>query len=267
MSCLGPNYNPVPTREWSRFENNCAYNPIGVNANGLVYVPYLEQYIPESQLGHALAVLKKGNILQYKKNSSNLTKMQKYAQIAKGNWTNRTTTWASQSESVSIPNTKSLRRVNYSNITVINGVPTATTEPITCPPVNPSAPVYPVIPPPNPGGTGQTQPPVIPSPSDVPAVGPVLPPVVPTPSNPPIVIPDGGSLVCNIVENICTGEIYDITSSQNCYPTTDSDVPGPVQYLCYNSALPTYYPRRRYTYSAGGNKWPTNSKFIFSAGN
>ena len=26
MSCLGKNYNPVPTKEWYRFENQCVYN-------------------------------------------------------------------------------------------------------------------------------------------------------------------------------------------------------------------------------------------------
>ena len=65
--------------------------------------------------------------------------------------------------------------------------------------------------------------------------------------------------------NICTGEIYSETISQFCYPTTDSDVPGPVIFLCYNDGLPTYYPRTRRVYSAGGNKWPQGEKLLFSA--
>jgi hypothetical protein len=80
-----------------------------------------------------------------------------------------------------------------------------------------------------------------------------------------LVIPNGGTLICNTSENICTGEVYSKTRSQFCYPTSDSDVPGPITYLCYNDGLPTYYPRVRRVFSAGGNKWPTNAKFIFSA--
>lgn len=68
-----------------------------------------------------------------------------------------------------------------------------------------------------------------------------------------------------ISENPCTGQIYSVTGNQNCYPTSDSDVPGPVIGLCYNDGLPTYYPRNRYTYSAGGNKWTQGEKFLFSA--
>ena len=101
MSCFGPNYNPQPPREWYRFQNNCstaAFSPINIttllNPSNNISPAYKYQ----------LAVYKKGNILQYKKNSSDLTKKQRYAQIAKGMWTNRTKTWSSQSESVSNPN-------------------------------------------------------------------------------------------------------------------------------------------------------------------
>jgi hypothetical protein len=61
---------------------------------------------------YLLDAYKKGNVLQYKKNSSNLTKNQRYAQIAKGAWTNRTKTWASQTETTSSPNTSWLKNVN-----------------------------------------------------------------------------------------------------------------------------------------------------------
>jgi len=247
MSCLGPNYNPQPPREWSRFENNCAYvnnpNPINVQ-NGRVY---------------AYEVQRKGNILQYKKNSSNLTKQQRYSQIARGMWTNRTTTWATQTQTYTNPNTNSLRRSNFTNFNTTTLAPT--TEPITCPTsvvqTNYSLPA-------NNGGTGPA--PIIPPPPPpVPPSNPVLPPsiAVPVPTN--TIIPDGGTLICTISENLCTGEIYSVTGNQDCYPTSDSDVPGPVIGLCYNDGLPTYYPRNRYTYSAGGNKWPQGEKFLFSA--
>jgi hypothetical protein len=67
-----------------------------------------------------LAQLNKGNVLQYKKNSSNLTKKQQYAQVAKGMWTNRTKTWATQSDTYTNPNTTDLQRVNYVETANIN---------------------------------------------------------------------------------------------------------------------------------------------------
>jgi hypothetical protein len=60
-----------------------------------------------------VAQINKGNVLQYKKNSSNLTKQQRYSQIAKGLWTNRTKTYATQSDVYTNPNVLSLKRVNY----------------------------------------------------------------------------------------------------------------------------------------------------------
>jgi hypothetical protein len=73
-------------------------------------------------------MLLKGNILQYKKNSSNLTKQQRYSQIAKGLWTNRTKSWASQTQTSTNPNTSSLLRVNYETIPIINQI----TDPFGC---------------------------------------------------------------------------------------------------------------------------------------
>jgi len=108
MSCLGPCYNPVPTREWSRFQNTCSSN------NSATISPIITAL--------QLANNYKGNILQYKKNSSNLTKRQIYTQIAKGNWTNRTTTWATQSDTYTNPNTNDLPQVNNTLLCYGRGV-------------------------------------------------------------------------------------------------------------------------------------------------
>jgi len=63
-------------------------------------------------------MLNKGNVLQYKKNSSNLTKKQQYALIAQGKWVNRKT-WATQSASgYTNPNTKGLQRVNSVDLAI-----------------------------------------------------------------------------------------------------------------------------------------------------
>lgn len=248
MSCLAPNYNPMPPREWGRYENPCAYmaeNPMDV----------------KTELVYKYDILKKGNILQYKKNSSNINKQQRYAQIARGLWTNRTTTWATQTQSYTNPNTNSLRRSNFQNFNTLTLAPTS--APITCP-----APVIPtnyVLPPVN-GNSGSGSNPVLPPPpSHGSQTNPVLPPIVPVAEPEPVIIPDGGSLICNISENICTGEIYGVTSNQFCNLTTESDVPGPIIYLCYNDGLPTYYPRVRRAFASTGSKWPVGNKLYFSA--
>uniref|UniRef100_A0A6C0CVF2 Uncharacterized protein n=1 Tax=viral metagenome TaxID=1070528 RepID=A0A6C0CVF2_9ZZZZ len=217
MSCLGKNYNPFPTKEWYRFENQCVYN-----------TQSLGSVLQNKKLAEEISVLNKGNILQYKKNSSNLTKKQVYAQIARGMWTNRTTSWATQSQTYTNPNTKSLKRVNYTEI-IVNPVTASgnviTADGIICPATN------------------------------------LTPDLDAT-----IVIPDGGSLICNITENQCTGQVYKVTQKNNCNPLSASDVPGPTTAaLCYNSALPTYYPKVKRTYGTAGDKWPQGAKLIFPA--
>lgn len=103
-------YLPVPPRVWSRVQNECSLN-LGIG-NSLNY----------ARFDYERQTLLKGNILQYKKNSSNLTKNQRYSQIAKGMWTNRTTTYATQSDSYTNPNTNSLRRVNFTIVDPSNNV-------------------------------------------------------------------------------------------------------------------------------------------------
>lgn len=217
MSCLGKNYNPVPTKEWYRFENQCVYN-----------TQSLGSLFKNKKIAYENAVLYKGNILQYKNNSAGLTKKQIYAQIARGMWTNRTTSWATQTQTYTNPNTKSLKRVNYTEI-VIN--------PVTA------------------GGNVIRADGVFCEATDL------------TPDlNATIVIPDGGNLVCNVTENQCTGQVYKVTQNNNCNPLSASDVPGPTTAaLCYNSALPTYYPRVKRTYGTSGDKWPQGAKLIFPA--
>lgn len=128
MSCLGPFYNPIPTREWSRVQDQCTY--FTGSPPPTINVPLLGITVPFDVASYYKDLLRKGNVLQYKKNSSNLTKSQRYSQIAKGMWTNRNTTWATQSDKYSNPNTKSLKRVGNINITLDR---TQTFLPVTCP--------------------------------------------------------------------------------------------------------------------------------------
>jgi len=275
MACFAFNGKPpMPPRLWSRAQGICSTLPV-------------DTITPEE--ADIIAMSSKGNVLQYKKNSSNITKQQRYSQIAKGQWTNRNTTWASQSVTTTMPNTLSLKRVNYRTIYLDDGAPA--NLPITCPnltpatfpnklPINPNTqniipqpgvtttfiqicpvyvkpagePIY-IIPDPSPEVPKKPIDPII-----VPVLPYIKPPLEPTPR---VVIPDGGSLICNISENICTGEVYSVTpASDNCNPTSASDVPGPIMLLCYNDALPTYYPRQRRAYGSSGNSWPTQTELI-----
>lgn len=260
MSCNSNCYLPNPPRAWSRVQNSCSlFNDF--QEGGQVRLPYSGKLVPASTLYLENAMLNKGNILQYKKNSSNLTKQQRYAQIAKGLWTNRNTTWATQStRGYTNPNNQSLERANSINITLA-GVPT--TAPVTCP--KPSNIVYPPLPPSNNGGSANPE--VIPPPPPPPteSSGTALPPTIVEPPVEPIVIRDLGTLVCGTQENVCTGEIIRQPTDIICHPTSDSDVPGPLMELCWNDGTPTWYPRQRYVMTNSANKWPINYKLLVSA--
>lgn len=261
MSASCPGSHLVqPPREWSRFENPCAYvlnDPSQYDAN---YVPFVNNKISALDVRYQEIVFRKGNVLQYKKNSSNLTKQQRYSQIARGLWTNRTKSWATQSVSFTDPNTSSLKRVNYQT-TQVNNTNLTPTDSVSCPSI--SGLTFKSLPA---TSTGSAVSPVIPPPPETKTSNsPIIPTQTSAPKITSLVIPDGGNLVCNVSENFCTGQIYDTTTTVQCYPSTDSDVPGPVTLLCWNDGWPTYYPRRQYTYGSSGNKFPTNSKGIVSA--
>lgn len=212
-------YLPIPPRAWSRVENRCSYDSsVNFENSDNIYDPFIY---------YKVAQIKKGNVLQYKKNGGQLTKNQRYSQIAKGMWTNRTKTWATQSVTYSNPNTTSLNRVGFVEYPRNDITPGS--------PANPAGPYVPVG-------------------------------VLSDPFNcPNFTFKDGGSLVCNAVQNPCTGEIIQKTFQQNYYPTSDSDVPGPIQYLYWDPRLQTWYPRQRLTMNNSTDKWPINYKLFKSA--
>jgi hypothetical protein len=200
-------YNPNPPRVWSRVQNPCSV--IAYKSDDPAASSNFAKADYERQM------LLKGNILQYKKNSSNLTKKQRYTQIAKGMWTNRTKTWATQSDTYTNPNMTSLLRVNYTILDPSNNNFSNPQNPFGCPTTT---------------------------------------------------IQDGGNLVCNRTVNPCTQEIIKKTVSQKlCNPTTDSDVPGQIQPLCWNDGTQTWYPRQRYIMPTSGTKWPQGYKGFTSA--
>ena len=120
-------YNPNPTRVWSRVQDRCTYIDSSNNAAYQnVYVPLTGKTVTLGQAIYQDKLISKGNILQYKKNSSNLTKKQKYTQICKGMWTNRTKSYSTQTQTYTNPNTSNLLQVNYNSVpstgtTYING--------------------------------------------------------------------------------------------------------------------------------------------------
>jgi hypothetical protein len=108
------NYLPQPPRVWSRVQNQCTYTD---DSNyDSIYVPLVNKTLPPTEALFLDKQLYKGNILQYKGNSSRITKNQKYSQISKGLWCNRTKVYATQSQTYTNPNTTSLQRVNYVDI-------------------------------------------------------------------------------------------------------------------------------------------------------
>jgi hypothetical protein len=178
-------------------------------------------------------------------------------------WTNRTKTWASQSELVSDPNTDLLKRVNYSTVVrtnySVNG--TELSFPRLC--QEKIQPVYPALPT---TGTNNIPNPPLPEKKEPEVPQDSMPPYIYNPTIIyPIEIQDGGTLLCNITANPCTGKILNQTYTRDCYPSTASDVPGPVTLLCWNNGLQPYYPKTKRTYGNSNNKWPINSKLIFSA--
>lgn len=264
MSCYNNCYLPIPPRAWSRVQNSCSLTT-DIENNGLVKLPYNNTLVPASTLGEKIAMINKGNVLQYKANSSNLTQAQKYSKIAQGKWTNRNTTWATQStRGYTNPNTSSLKRsgnvVNIAIDPITGAIIGQTNAPVTCP--QPIAPINEGLPSNTSGGSvdePEIPPPVPPTPASD-----TFPPTISDTPPEPIVIQDEGVLICSIQENVCTGETKSTLSQQLCNPTSDSDVPGTIQLLCWNDGTPTWYPRSRYIMTNSANKWPTNA-VLFSS--
>jgi hypothetical protein len=90
-------YIPIPSNIWSRVrDEQCSITNENINGNEL----------------NSKYMIRKGNILQYKNNSTNLTKLQKYSQIAKGYKQSRTNAYATQSQTYTNPNIQNLNNVN-----------------------------------------------------------------------------------------------------------------------------------------------------------
>jgi hypothetical protein len=219
------NYNPVPPRVWSRVQNPCTYTIPG-STYETAYIPLTGQTVTQAQANYQEKQIYKGNILQYKGNSSRLSKKQKYTQLAKGLGPNRTKVFATQSQTYTNPNTTGLLRVGYATYPFPNqivGVPN-----------NISGPFQYNVQNPNDCSNNSVQ--------------------------------DGGTLVCGTYANPCTGEIIKTgtTSATICNPASASNVPGS-SVLCWNTKVQTWFPKPRYFMNNSTDKWPVNYKGFVSA--
>ena len=217
-------YNPVPPRVWSRVQNQCTYTDASGNFDinyNQVYIPLTKQTVTQAQANYEDKMIYKGNVLQYKGNSSRLTKSQKYTQLAKGFGPNRTKVFATQSQTYTNPNITGLRRINYQTYPYSNQIVGA--------PNNPSGPFQYNVQNPNDCSNNSIQ--------------------------------DGGTLVCGTFANPCTGEIIKqgATSSIIYNPASASDVPGS-SVLFWDTQVQTWFPKPRYVMNNSTDKWPVNYK-------
>jgi hypothetical protein len=221
-------YLPQPPRAWSRVQNACTF--INPNDNyTLDYSVLVNRQLNPATANYLTELINKGNVLQYKANSAQLSKKQKYSQLAKGFGPNRTKVFATQSTTYTNPNTTGLLRVASTSIpypNILVGQPN-----------NPSGPYQPNVP----------------SPFDCSNNG---------------ILEDGGHLVCGTYINPCSQEIVKQSINNNglvCNPSFCSDVPGRPINLCWDKSIQPWYPKPRYIMNNSTNKWPINYKGLVSA--
>jgi hypothetical protein len=249
MSCLGPKYNPLPPREWVRFNNKCSQE---------------NEPIITAKEGYLLQMNRKANILQYNNNNARFNKNQKYGQLANRFFK----TFASQTQTYSNPNIKSFERINESykilpNVNIINNNNVTQIKNINCIKDNINL-KFSNLPSTN-DNNPNMNPPIIPPQPKISPSNPNNPPYITPPGETMYVVPDGGNLICNIIVNPCTGKILDKTRNPICFLTSCSDVPGKIQLLCWSGREQIYFPKVKRTYGTSGNKWPVNAKFIRNA--
>jgi hypothetical protein len=214
------NYNPKPTRVWSRVQNPCTYDNSYNNQND-VYTPLTGQIVSLSQANYEQQMINKGNILQYKGNSARLTKSQKYSQLVRCAGPNRTKVFATQSQTYTNPNTSCLLRVNYKTYEYPNqipGVPNNISGPFQYNEVNPNG---------CPGNTIQDG-------------GALI----------------CGTQIDPCTNKIIKQKDYSVFIYN---PASASDVPGG-EILGWSNKIQTWFPRNRYVMNNSTDKWPINYK-------
>jgi hypothetical protein len=220
-------YLPKPPRVWSRVQNSYTYiNPDSDYKTGTSV--FTGKPVSYAEGVYQLQLLNKGNILQYKCNSAQLTKKQRYSQLARGAGPNRRKVFATQSDTYSNPNTTGLVRVGGVEIPYPNEIVGS--------PNNISGPYQYDVANPNNCNTN----------------GSLL---------------DGGTLLCGSYQNPCSNQIIK-EPNQNAVLFnfgTASDVPGRPVVLAWKPGTQTWYPKPRYFMNSSTDKWPVNYKAFVSA--
>lgn len=221
------NYLPLPPRVWSRVQSSCTFlNPNDNYTTGSsVFTGQPVSYVEGI---YQLQLYNKGNVLQYKANSAQLSKKQKYTQLAKGYGPSRTKVFATQSETYSNPNINGLLRVGGVNIPFPNQL---------------------VGQPNNISGPYQYD---VPNPNNCTTNGSLL---------------DGGTLICGVHVNPCTNQVISERKQIGliCNPSYASDVPGRPIVLCWKPGTQSWFPKPRYVMNNSTDKWPLNYKGFVSA--
>jgi hypothetical protein len=224
-------YLPNPPRAWSRVEGNvnCISPIVPPFGNYTVYVPLTKQTIPLAIAAYQEKVIYKGNILQYKNNSSNLSKKQIYSKIANRKWVNNKS-YATQSLTYTNPNKNSLYRANASSISTQNETIGEVGNP-----AGPYGDIYY-----NPFNCI----------TDTIDQGGSL--ICGTLANP---------CTNQLIKSTKSQNCSLITSSN----VPGFRVPGISKILCWNKKLSVYIPRQRRVMSNSGTKWPVNYKEFVSS--
>jgi hypothetical protein len=219
-------YNPQPPRDWSRVQALCSTITVP-NNQYLVYVPRTKQTITPGQADLENQILIKGNILQYKKNSSNFTKNQRYSRISTIGI--RGKTYATQSLTYSNPNTSGLLRVNSIKIppNTIVGQPNNESGPFQTSVVNP----------------------FLCNSTSIQSGGNLICNTLANPCTNQL-ITQYKILTCSSIND------SDVPGFSN---------PAVAKVLCWDTRMNTWYPKQRLTMNNSGNKWPQNYKAIISA--
>jgi hypothetical protein len=224
-------YLPQPPRAWSRVQSipYCTDPLLPSSPKYTVYVPRTKQTLPPSIADAQDKIIYKGNILQYKNNSSNLTKNQRFSQIAKGMWINRQKSYATQSQTYTNPNTSSLYRVNSVTISPNTNPGSVNNE---------SGPYQYGIP--NPFGCNS---------SDIVDGGSLICNTLAQPCT------------NELIKVYPIQKCFPITASN----VPGFSNPSVTKFLCWDSKMNTWYPRNKLNMNNSGNKWPTNYKAFVSA--
>lgn len=260
--CLARKYLPQPPRVWLRSTGICEI--IYQNdENGTVYLPYFNKNVSVNEAIYLKKMLYKGNILQYSSQATQLggyTKKMNYARIAKGFGKFRKRGWASQTDSYTSPNVNSFHRENF---TITSNNSNGEIRLPECRESFVENIVFPIPSDPIPDLENPIFPPIN-DPADIISYDYPVTPIDPV-INDSVV--EGGNLRHCTRGGICTGEIKEFIRNTACFPTSASDVPGPIINLCYPNNAPAFYPRVRRKYTTASTKWHINAKIAIPAYN